>query len=68
LVRRKLVRHRRDPDDGRMRLLMPAKRARDLAPELARVQKRVNDRLRRTLVAADVDGFLRMTEQLRRLP
>jgi DNA-binding MarR family transcriptional regulator len=68
LIRRRLVRHKPDPDDGRMRLLMPAKRTHDLAPEMAQVQKRVNERLRRTLVSADVEGLLRVTEQLERLP
>lgn len=68
LVRRKLVSRKPDPDDGRKRLLAPAKRARKLQPRMAQIQERVNDRLLRTLVRRDVDGFLNLAEVLERLP
>ncbi len=68
LVRRKLVSSKPDPDDGRKRLLAPAKRSRALQPRMSQVQKRVNDRLLRTLVRQDVDGFLNLSEVLERLP
>lgn len=68
LSRRKLVRFRTDPADGRATLFRPAARAESLRPDLERLQSRVNDRLRSSLSAADLEACLRVLSALDRLP
>ena len=68
LARRKLVRRRRDPDDRRSHLLSPATRAKALKDDIEHVLRRSDERLRRELPQADVDGLLRAAEVMERLP
>lgn len=68
LGRRRLVRRRKDPDDGRAILVRPAARANALRGAIARVQDRLNARLRRELARADLDAFDRVTQVLDALP
>jgi DNA-binding MarR family transcriptional regulator len=68
LGRRKLVRRRRDPDDGRSMLLRPSRRAEALREPIRHVLERVNGRLRRDLALADLEGFERVTDVMARLP
>ena len=68
LMRRKLVRRRKDPDDGRAMLLRPAARAETMREQLARTQERINGRLRRELARADLEAFERVTAVMDRLP
>lgn len=68
LGRRRLLRRRRDPDDGRAMLLRPAARAEVLREPLVRLVERVNGRLRRDLAEADLEAFERVTAVMGRLP
>jgi DNA-binding MarR family transcriptional regulator len=68
LGRRKLVRRKRDPDDGRSMLLRPSRRAEALREPIRRLLERVNGRLRRDLAQADLEGFERVTDVMARLP
>jgi len=68
LARRKLVRRRRDPDDGRSHLLSAGARAKALSGDIERLLRRAEQRLRRELPQADVDGLLRAAEVMERLP
>jgi DNA-binding MarR family transcriptional regulator len=68
LARRKLVRRRRDPDDGRSRLLSAGARAEALRDDIEHLLRRADERVRRELPQADVDGLLRAAEVMERLP
>ncbi len=68
LSRRRLIRKRPDPKDGRSRLLSAAARARALKTELNLLQNRINEKLRRSLPPADLEGLLRATGSLDQLP
>ena len=68
LVRRKLVRRRRDPDDRRSHLLSAGARAKALKDDIEHLLRRVDERLRRELPQADVLSILRAAEVMERLP
>jgi len=68
LGRRKLIRRRRDPDDGRALLVSPAKRGRALRVEIELVLRRAHDRAFGGVTEADLEGFVRTIETLDRLP
>jgi len=68
LARRKLVRRRRDPEDRRAVLVSPGARAGPLREELARLARRADERLRRELTQADLEGMLHAIEAIERLP
>jgi len=68
LTNRRLVLRRRDPADGRAQLLRAGAKARSLKAELERIQRRLNDRLRREIEEQDLLGFFNATEVLNRLP
>jgi len=68
LARRKLVRRRKDPEDGRSHLLRAAERARTLQPEIERVLRLADGRVRRELTEDDLAGLLHATEVMDRLP
>lgn len=68
LTRRKLVKSRPDPADGRGRLYAAGSRALDLQARLEHVFDSVNDRLRKGMLETDLQGFFRVTEALARLP
>lgn len=68
LARRKLVRRRRDPDDRRSHLLSAGVRAKALQDDIEHLLRRADERLRRELPRADVEGLLRATEIMDRLP
>jgi DNA-binding MarR family transcriptional regulator len=68
LARRKLVRRRRDPDDGRSHLLSAGARAQALSDDIEHLLRRADERLRRELPRADVDGLLRAADIMDRLP
>ena len=68
LARRKLVRRRRDPDDGRSHLLSPGARAEALRGDIEHLLRRTDERLRRELARDDAEGLLRAAEVMERLP
>jgi DNA-binding MarR family transcriptional regulator len=68
LSRRKLVRRRPHPDDGRAQLLRPGVRGEALRDEIGRLQRRLNDQLRRNLTEADLQGFFNAADIMDRLP
>lgn len=68
LARRKLLRRRRDPDDGRSHLLSAGARAKALKDDIDHLLSRTDERLRRELPRADVDGLLRAADIMDRLP
>jgi len=67
LARRKLLRRRRHPDDGRSLLFSAGVRANALRLELEHELRRVNERLTRELPNADLEGFLNTASLLDRL-
>ena len=68
LARRRLVRRRPDPDDGRSHLLSAGTRAKALKGDIEHLLRRADEHLRRDLPQADVDGLLRATDVIERLP
>ncbi len=68
LSRRRLVRRRKNPEDGRSQLWSPARRGLALRDEIEALLQRANDRLRRDLPDADLTGLLNASEILDRLP
>ena len=68
LARRKLVRRRKDPDDGRAQLLSPGARGEALRADIERLLQRANERLVREMPGADLEGLLRAAEIMDRLP
>lgn len=68
LSRRKLVRRRKDPEDGRALLLRPGTRGEALRPEIEAILRRTDSRVRKDLVQADIEGLLNATEIMDRLP
>jgi DNA-binding MarR family transcriptional regulator len=68
LARRKFVRRRPDPEDRRSVLVSPGARAELLRVELERLLRRADDRLRRDLPQADLQGMLRAIEIMDLLP
>ena len=68
LARRKLVRRRKDPDDGRAHILSPGARGKALGADIDRLLQLANERLVREMPDADLQGLLRATELMDRLP
>jgi len=68
LARRKLIKRRKNPDDGRSQLLAAAKRGEALRGEIDRIHRRLNAQLRRTLTESDVTGFFRALGVMEGLP
>ena len=68
LARRKLVRRRRHPVDGRAHLLRPGARAEALRADIERLQQRLNAQLRRELTESDLEGFFQTIAVMDRLP
>jgi DNA-binding MarR family transcriptional regulator len=68
LCRRRLIKRKRHPDDGRASLLLPATRGEALREPLAEILRRLNTQLRRDLTSADVEGFLHTMAVMDRLP
>jgi len=68
LARRKLIRRTKDPDDGRARLLEPAKRGAALRTEIAEISRRLNASLKKDLPEADLEAFQHVAEIMDRLP
>ena len=68
LGRRKLVRRIKHPEDGRARLLEPAKRGEAIRNDLRDIQRQINADLRKQLPDADIEGFRNVTEVMDRLP
>jgi DNA-binding MarR family transcriptional regulator len=68
LSRRKLVRRRQDPAHGRRVLVGPGARAEPLRSELERLLRRADDRVRRDMAQADLEGTLRAIAVMERLP
>jgi DNA-binding MarR family transcriptional regulator len=68
LTNRRFVLRRPDPADGRAQLLRAGAKARALKAELERIQRRLNDRLRREIDSDDLHGFFGVTEVFNRLP
>lgn len=68
LARRRMVRRRPHPDDGRARLYRPGRRAAELRTELRGILRKADERLRRELPAADLAGFFTTLEIIERLP
>ena len=62
LARRKLLRRRKNPNDGRSHLLTPGTRARNLRIELEQILRSNQARITRDLPDADRDGFLRTAD------
>ena len=62
LSKRRFLRRRRDPDDGRSQLLAPSKRAERIALELRTKQEAVEARIRSALAAEDLDELRRMLD------
>jgi len=67
LSRRKLIRRKQHPHDGRARLLEPAKRGEALRAEILEIHRRINAQLRRSLTDQDLEGFRRALEPMNRL-
>lgn len=68
LVRRKLARRSPDPSDGRARLVGPAKRGEALRKDIEGLVQRAEERLRRDVAQADLEGFLTTTQAIDKLP
>ena len=68
LNRRKLVRSRKHPTDGRARLLTPATRGEALRKAINRIHVKLNAQLRRELTDDDLEGFAQTTAVMVRLP
>ncbi|MHC4225426.1 MAG: MarR family winged helix-turn-helix transcriptional regulator [Planctomycetota bacterium] len=68
LCRRRLIKRRKHPDDGRASLLLPASRGEALREPLGAILRRLNAQLRRDLTSADQEGFLHTMAVMDRLP
>jgi len=68
LVRRKLVRRRADPEDGRAVLLRPGARAEAIRGDIVALLHRADERLRRELTGDDLRGFFNTVDIMDRLP
>lgn len=68
LVRRKLIRKRPHPSDGRARILEIAKRGAALHAPIAAIYERLNAGLRLDLTETDLEGFSQTTAVMDRLP
>jgi DNA-binding MarR family transcriptional regulator len=68
LARRRLVKRRPHPDDGRARLYRPGRRATELRTELRDILRRADRQLRRELPEADLAGFRNTLGLIERLP
>jgi DNA-binding MarR family transcriptional regulator len=68
LARRRMVKRRPHPDDGRARLYRPGRRASEMRAELRDILRKADRQLRRELPDADLAGFLNTLELIERLP
>ncbi len=68
LNRRKLVRSRKHPTDGRARMLEAGTRGEALRQEIEQIHHRLNAELRRDLGEDDLEGFAQTTAVMVRLP
>jgi len=68
LARRKYVRYRPNPDDGRSRLYRASARGESLRAEIERIVRRADERLRRDMTQADVAGLFQALDIMDRLP
>ena len=68
LNRRKLVRSRKHPQDGRARVLEAATRGAALRQEIEQIHIRLNAALKRDLSGNDLEGFAQTTAVMVRLP
>ncbi len=68
LCRRKLVKRRPAPADGRSQLLSTATRTERFCQRLLEHHRRINARLRREMSDADLEALFRMADLLDRLP
>jgi len=68
LARRKYVRHRPNPEDGRSNLYRAAARGEALGAEIERLVRHADERLRREPTEADLAAMLRVLEIMDRLP
>lgn len=68
LSRRKFVRRRPHPEDGRAVLFRPSPRGEGLKAEIETLARHADERLRREMPEADVTGMLRAIEIMERLP
>lgn len=68
LSRRKFVRHRPHPEDGRGVLYRASARGEALRAEIERLVRHADERLRREMTQADLAGVFRVIEIMDRLP
>lgn len=68
LARRKYVRQRPKPDDARSKLYSPAAKGEALRAEIERLVRKADERLRREMTAADLEGTFRVIEIMDHLP
>jgi len=68
LSKRRMVKYRPDPADGRGTLFRPAARGEGVRIELEKIRDRINDRLRAPVTKADLEAFFRVLQSIDRLP
>jgi len=68
LARRKLLRRRKHPDDGRASLYRPGVRAEGLRDEIHAILQKTEERLRRDLPRGDLEGFRKIIRFMEQLP
>jgi DNA-binding MarR family transcriptional regulator len=68
LSRRKFVRRRPDPEDGRAVLFRTSPRGEGLRAEIERLARHADERLRRDVTEADLAGMFHAIEIMERLP